>query len=237
MIHVKLITHTPYPDDIVYLAAKTCYSKEVDYNSSIEIPMEEKIKLIKKVIASGHLSVLEHVNFTFAITGVSRVFLAQITRHRIASYSVRSMRYVNLEDTDPYRDMIYPLNCHEIPEFVESYKDSLKTYSDLIKKGINKEDARYVLPNGSPSPMMVTMNARELLHYFALRCCNRTQKEHQFVAVTMLGIVKHTCHLFDNAGASCTQLGYCPEGDKSCGAYPTLDELKEAYNERKFNNG
>ena len=221
MIHVKLITHTPYPDDVVYLAAKTCYSKEVDYDSSIEIPTEEKIKLIRKVIASGHLSVLEHVNFTFAIMGVSRVFLAQITRHRIASYSVRSMRYVNLEDTDPVRDMIYPRNCYDIPEFVESYKRSLKDYSTLIEKGIEKEDA----------------NARELLHYFALRCCNRTQKEHQTVAITMLNIVQNTCHLFDNSGASCNQLGYCPEGDKSCGAYPTLDELKKAYRERKFKNG
>lgn len=223
MIEVKLITHTPYPDDIVYLAAKTCYSKEVDYDSSIEIPMEEKIKLIQKVIKSGHLSVLEHVNYTFALLGVSRVFLAQITRHRIASYSVRSMRYVNLSDIN-----IDEMPYSEVPEIRESYRRSLEDYTNLIRKGIMKEDARYVLPNGSPSPMMVTMNARELLHYFSLRCCKRTQLEHRRVANDMMMLVKHTCHLFDNAGPSCVQLGYCPE-DNTCGKEPTLDMLKEAY--------
>lgn len=224
MIEVKLITHTPYPDTIVYLAAKTCYSKEVDYDACIEISEEEKLKLIQKVIKSGHLSVLEHVNYTFALIGVSRVFLSQITRHRLASYSVRSMRYVNLTDTN-VNDMPYS----EISEIRESYKRSLEDYTTLIKKGIMKEDARYVLPNASPSPMMVTMNARELLHYFSLRCCKRAQLEHRRVATDMMMLVKRTCHLFDNAGPSCVQLGYCPEGDKSCGKSPTLDMLKDAY--------
>lgn len=226
-IKVELITYTPNPDNIVYMAAKTCYSKSVDY--TVDYDKNKRANLISKVLKSGHTSILEHVSYTFGITGVSRVFLAQVTRHRIGvAFSVRSMRYVNLSDTS-MDDMYYPgIKPNEV--IMKAYEDSFKSYNDLIEMGIDKEDARYVLPNGSPSPMMITMNARELLHYFNLRCCTRAQEEHRIVATKMLRLVKTTSDvIFRKAGPSCVSLGYCPEGEKSCGIRPTLDKLLDAY--------
>jgi len=223
-INVTLITHTPDPDNIVYMAARTCYSKEVDYLAE----HTNRAGLIRKVIKSGHTSVLEHVNYTFGLTGVSRVFLAQVTRHRVGvAFSVRSMRYVNLADTE--LDDMYYFGDHDA-EVAEAYQKALAAYQALVDQGVLKEDARYVLPNGSPSPMMITMNARELLHYFGLRCCQRAQTEHRIVANKMLALVKPTSEvIFEKAGPACAQLGYCPEGALSCGRVFTLDQAIEAY--------
>lgn len=227
-IDVCLIAHTPDPDNVVYMAAKTCYSKEVDYLA--DHSTSNRAKLIRSVVASGHTSILEHVSYSFGITGVSRVFLAQVTRHRVGvAFSVRSMRYVDLTQME-LDDMYYPTS-DKVP-FTQSYHQSLQDYQRLVDHGVPKEDARYVLPNGAPSPMMLTMNTRELLHYFSLRCCERAQTEHRIVANKMLNLAKTTSEvIFEKAGPSCVLLGYCPEGTRSCGKAPTLDELLTAYKE------
>lgn len=235
-MNVKLLSFTNNPEYTVYMAARTCYSKNIEYFSYDEdiIHDDEKVKaLITKCIESGHHSVLEHANFTFAIINVSRALLAQITRHRIASFSVRSMRYTSMSDTS-LDDFIYPrsskneydANCEEF------YKSSLELYDALCKTGFKKEEARMVLPNGSPTNIVITMNARELLHFFSLRCCSCTQLELRIVANKMLSLVKEVAPIiFQKAGATCVQKGYCPEKDRSCGRSPTLDTLLKTYEE------
>lgn len=234
---VELITYTQDPDFIAYLAAKTCYSKDVDYTKK---PDDQTIKsLINKVRESGHHSVFEHVSFTFSIKNVSRAFLAQVSRHRILTLSVQSQRYVEMDELTPddmirgtfYDDENKPDKFDSGERiYNESYQDSLDVYKLLVKLGYRKEEARLVLPEGSPTKMIMTMNARELLHYFSLRCCNRAQKEHREVATQMLKLVKPIApHIFKNAGAACIQLGYCPENKMSCGKMPTLETIKKAY--------
>lgn len=242
---VELVTYTPNPDYVVYLAARTCYSKDIDYNIKDKKYNQEQVeKLIDKVKKAGHHSVFEHVSFTFAIKDVSRAFLAQITRHRIGvSFSVASQRYIDMSETDT-EDFIYGVAPH-VGEMTKNlgdgiyerlYHDALSTYSQLLDLGYEKEEARLVLPNGTPTKMVMTMNARELMHYFALRCCQRAMTEHREVAYKMLKLVQRIAPItFRNVGASCVQLGYCPES-KGCGVYPTLEELKEAYNNQKGDN-
>ena len=165
-------------------------------------------------MASGHLSVLEHVSFTFAISGVSRALLAQITRHRIASFSVQSQRYVELSDMQ----YIMPpdLTEEQRQRFHSQMMQIKEWYTDWCNE-IPAEDARLVLPNAAATRMVVTMNARELLHFFSLRCCNRAQWEIRQVAWQMVGLVKEVAPLiFENAGPGCIR-GACPEGKMTCG--------------------
>lgn len=230
---VTLIANTPEPEKVIAASAKLCYS-----NSSIETLLdnlsEETCKDFLDKLPQAHESPFEHVAFTFGIEDVSRTFLAQITRHRIASYSVQSQRYVNLKDTFNYI----------IPPEIESDEECLKLYNETIarekwtyntisnklkekyiangmseskaeKKAI--EDARFVLPNACETKMIVTMNIRSLYNFFTLRCCNNAQWEIRNVANEMLKICKEISPtLFKNAGASCVR-GKCPEGNKSCG--------------------
>lgn len=200
---VTLVAFTPEPQRVVADAARTCYASSTPDN-----------KLIKKVMASGHLSVLEHVSFTFAISGVSRALLAQITRHRIASFSVQSQRYVELSDMQ----YIMPpdLTEEQRQRFHSQMMQIKEWYTDWCNE-IPAEDARLVLPNAAATRMVVTMNARELLHFFSLRCCNRAQWEIRQVAWQMVGLVKEVAPLiFENAGPGCIR-GACPEGKMTCG--------------------
>lgn len=243
--NVELITYTPEPDYVVYLAARTCYSQDINYDIKYKKYNQEQIeKLLDQVKKSGHHSVFEHVSFTFAIKNVSRAFLAQVTRHRIGiSLSVQSQRFVSMEntDTDEFVYGKYYDNSDMTKNLGDGiyerlYHDALSTYSQLLDLGYKKEEARLVLPNGIPTKMVITMNARELMHYFNLRCCKRTQFEHREVAYKMLKLVKRVAPIiFRDAGASCVQLGYCPE-IKGCGSYPTLEQIKEVYNKHKGDN-
>lgn len=181
----------------------------------------------------GHDSPLEHASFTFAIEGVSRSLLAQITRHRIASYSVQSQRYVNANQTDYITpdaiaadDKLNDLYASTMKKLwgvygyiartlLGRYLEEGKDFKTAEKMAI--EDARYVLPNACETKMVVTMNARSLLHFFELRCCNRAQTEIRELADEMLRLVKEVCpNVFANAGAPCVN-GACPEGAMSCG--------------------
>ena len=233
-MNVTLIIHTPEPEKIIATAARICYSQKADIQTITEGFTDEEIsKFIEQLIETGHSSVLEHAVFTFGIEGVSRVLLAEISRHRIASFSVRSQRYCS---EDRY-DFVIPKSITKISEeqgeeseaegeFYAEAANSVGAYKDLLTMGIPKEDARYLLPGAMPTRMIVTMNARELLHFFALRSCQRALPEMRQLANRMIRLVKPVAPtLFKKAGPSCVQLGYCPEGARCCGHAPTLKQL------------
>lgn len=226
---VTLLTYTPAPEKIVAAAARCCYSND-DPDKLLDNMTDEKAaKFLQKLNDLGHQSPIEHVSFTFAISGVSRALLAQITRHRLASFSVRSQRYCGFNSSD----FIKPPSIagSNVENTFDSAMDQCKrNYDSLIDDNIAKEDARMVLPNAAATSMVVTMNARELLHFFSLRCCTRAQWEIRNLANDMVKLVKKIApNLFAKAGAACKQLGYCPEGNFSCGKMPSLDKILEVY--------
>lgn len=230
-MNVILLTHTPEPEKIIAAAAKLCYSQKADIQTLMDgLDTEATNKFIEKLMAMHHESPLEHVSFTFAIEGVSRALLAQITRHRIASFSVRSQRYCSEEDFDS----IIPDPVYQDPKkravFRSAMADIKIAYNELQDLGSKNEDARSVLPNACATRMIVTMNLRELLHFFNLRCCVRAQAEIRELANRMLILCKEVSSvLFTHAGAHCEALGYCPEGKMSCGRAPTLEKLLDSY--------
>lgn len=230
-MNVILLTHTPEPEKIIAAAAKLCYSQKVDIQTLMDgLDTEAVNKFIKKLMAMHHESPLEHVSFTFAIEGVSRALLAQITRHRIASFSVRSQRYCSEEDFDS----IMPDPVYQDPKkravFRSAMADVKIAYNELQDLGSKNEDARSVLPNACATRMVVTMNLRELLHFFNLRCCVRAQAEIRELANRMLILCEEVSPvLFTHAGAHCEAFGYCPEGKMSCGRAPTLEKLLDSY--------
>lgn len=232
---VKLIEHTPHPEILVAAAAKLCYSKEADIKSLLGGITPQKTKsFISKLESMHHESPMEHITFTFAIEGVSRALLAQITRHRVASFSVRSQRYCSEKDFG----YIIPESIRKHEKHCVRYKALMAQignfYDKLVELGVPKEDARMVLPNACETRMVVTMNARELFHFASLRCCSRAQWEVRALANEMVRLVKEVAPtLFKHLGAACVQTGYCPEGAKSCGKAPTLEKLLDAYDEKK----
>ena len=233
MMKVKLLAYTPDPEKVIAAAARCCYSND-DPDKLLDGLTDEKAgKFLRKLMESGHFSALEHASFTFSISGVSRSFLAQVTRHRLASFSVRSQRYCSMSDAGNIEpsaikgDPVTHEHFHDAMDAARSY------YQHILSHGIKKEDARFVLPEATSTSMVVTMNARELLHFFSLRCCTRAQWEIRDAANEMVRLVKEVAPvLFAKAGASCRQFGYCPESKMSCGNAPTLEHLLDAYRER-----
>lgn len=211
---VQLITHTPEPERLVAAAAKLCYSN-ANMQDVLAISSEDAAKFIAK-LPEAHQSPLEHVSFTFAIEGVSRALLAQITRHRIASFSVQSQRYVSMYDFQYIVPESVAKNKDLTPEYENIMYQIGDAYRILRQLGIPAEDARFVLPNACETRMIVTMNARELLHFFSLRCCKRAQWEIRAVADEMLRLCKEAAPtIFAKAGAACVR-GSCPEGEMGC---------------------
>lgn len=185
---VTLITHTPEPEKVVAAAAKLCYSNKVDIATlmnSLDDP-EEVRKFIETLMEMHHHSPLEHVSFTFGIEGVSRSFLAQITRHRIAAFSVRSQRYCAEDLSAPVVPPSIANDEARAEEFRIAMELAWSTYRQFLEMGVPKEDARAVLPNACATRMIVTMNARELLHFFSQRCCTSAPLEIRQVACKML---------------------------------------------------
>lgn len=222
-MNVCFLGCTPNPETTCSLAARNCYSADSIDGIADLVLEKNQSRFLRGVIASGHHSVLEHVSFTFGISGVSRALLAQITRHRIASFSVQSQRYVGLEDGFEY---VIPPRIQALGEEAEL---SFRAQMDMMQSWYNEwqeklgggeganEDARFVLPNACCTQIVMTMNARELLHFFSLRCCNRAQWEIRAVADKMLEICKdHAPVIFESAGPGCVR-GACPEGKKCCG--------------------
>lgn len=258
---VKLLTHTPEPERLVAAAAKLCYaSADVDTLLSGLTP-ENTAAFVEKLASMGHESPTEHVSFTFAIEGVSRSLLAQITRHRIASYSVQSQRYVRLEGFEH----ITPPEVEQCPEAHEAYQDAMQQQAQsyariaallkdghirrLMQQGMSEkdaarkaeklaiEDARFVLPNACDTKMIVTMNARSLNNFFRHRCCNRAQWEIRALANEMLRLVYPVApHLFAKSGPSCAA-GACHEGAMSCGRAAEMSDYFTKLKQEALQNG
>ncbi len=223
-LKVILLRHTPFPEETIALAAKLCYSKSTIPDLNEKISNKDQTEFIKKLMDMGHESVLEHVSFTFGVEGVSRVLLAQLTRHRIASFSVQSQRYVSYENGFGYiiPDSITALGNEAVKRFREQMQTIESWYVEWQKQlGKNgeksNEDARFVLPNACETRIIVSMNVRELRHFFSLRMCSRAQWEIRRMAEEMFRLCFETApSLFLNAGPACLR-GRCPEGEKSCG--------------------
>lgn len=241
MINVQLLTHTPDPQAIVACSAKLCYSS-TDINSLKNSLTDEKVESFLEMLNEiGHESPIEHAVFTFGIEGVSRSLLAQITRHRMASFSVQSQRYVSenafefvtppeiesipqakelylkamQQDQEQYDKLTEILTLKHTKDFIDSGKDEKTAKRLASKKAI--EDARFVLPNACTTKMICTMNARSLLNFFQHRCCMRAQWEIRELADLMLAEVKKVAPvMFKTAGPPCVK-GKCPEGKMSCG--------------------
>ncbi len=223
-LRVELIRGTEDADKLVALGARLCYAAVDVQDLREKIDAKDQQNFISRVMDSGHLSVLEHASFTFAVEGVSRVLLAQLTRHRIASFSVQSQRYVSMGEGFDY---IVPPAIAALGEQAEqTYRDQMRQmhqwYTDWqsalggAKESAN-EDARFVLPGACATRLIVTMNARELLHFFALRCCNRAQWEIRAMAREMFRLAYASAPaLFAQAGPGCVS-GACPEGKMTCG--------------------
>lgn len=211
---VILLAHTPEPEKTCAAAARSCYSGK---GASELISKGDTEKFLAKVVGMGHESVIEHATFTFSVEGVSRSLTHQLVRHRIASFSQQSQRYVSLEEPT----YVVPPTVGSDPEKKRIYDEAMEkawqAYGELERLGIPAEDARYVLPNGCTTNIVITMNARELRHLFTLRCCNRAQWEIREMADKMLELCREASpSIFKDAGAACVR-GPCPEGKKSCG--------------------
>ena len=213
---VTLINHTEDPDRICAAAAQSCYSGKGASELFEETSDERAKRMIEKVVGMGHLSVVEHAHFTFSVEGVSRSLTHQLVRHRIASYSQQSQRYVSMDKAE----YVVPQTVAGDPEartlYTKAMDDAWRAYRELAAK-VPKEDARYVLPNACHTNITLTMNARELWHLFRLRCCRRAQWEIRLMAWKMLAEAKRVAPiLFSDAGPGCFR-GACPEGEYSCG--------------------
>ncbi|MEG2985586.1 MAG: FAD-dependent thymidylate synthase [Peptostreptococcaceae bacterium] len=252
MVKVKLLSYTPEPEKVISMAAKLCYSQVGVEDIEKNLTDENIAKFLNMLINIGHESPLEHVSFTFAVEGISRSCSHQVVRHRIASYSQQSQRYVKLDKFE----YIIPPEISNIKEAKEIFIDAMdkdqesydklvkilfeKHYNNLIKYGKNEkeakrqaektaiEDARYVFPNACETKMVLTMNTRALYNFFDHRCCERAQWEIREMATEMLKLVKEVAPiLFKNSGPNCVK-GPCPEGNMTCG-----DIVKVR---QKFNN-
>ena len=254
MVKVVLLAHTPNPEATVAAAAKLCYSSSTIEGIREGLTPEKTASFVEMLAEIGHESPIEHVSFTFGVEGISRACSHQLVRHRIASYSQKSQRYVN-EDSFEY---VIPPEVEKIPEAKEEFIRQMKMIDDgykqlaelltakhteaFIAEGLDEktalqrakkkaiEDARFLLPNACETKIVVTMNARSLMNFFRHRCCNRAQWEIKEVADQMLKLVLEVApNLFKNAGPSCVA-GGCPEGKMTCGK---IKEVREFYKEMK----
>ena len=206
---------------MVALAARLCYSASGIGDLREDISRKDVRGLIRKVLSMGHASVLEHVALTFGVEGISRAASHQLVRHRLASYSQQSQRYVSAGFA-----YVTPRTVAGSPSLRRQYdrhmEASSRLYGKLTAAGIPPEDARFVLPNATETKILITMNARELHHFFALRTCRRAQWEIRDLALRMLEIARREAPLlFETAGPGCVR-GRCPEGKMSCGQAPLV---------------
>lgn len=225
-VKVLLLSHTPNPEAIIAMAARLCYSPSDIESLKQKTAARDQKGFVEKLMKMGHMSPIEHASFTFAVEGISRACSHQLVRHRLASYSQQSQRYVSEEAGF---DFVIPQAIKGDVElenyFIEFMAKAQKAYNRIVKKlnkkGITGEaanqDARFVLPNAAETKIMITMNARELLHFFRQRCCNRAQWEIRAMAIEILKLVSGIAPtVFAGSGPGCVS-GPCPEGEYTCG--------------------
>ena len=233
-LKVILLEHTPNPEAVVAMAAKLCYSPSDIESLKEKTAVKDQKRFVEKLMEIGHMSPIEHASFTFAVEGISRACSHQLVRHRLASYSQQSQRYVSEEAGF---DFIIPPSIKKDGELARYFRDFMnkaqEAYSHIVsrlnEKGLKGEeanqDARFILPNACETKIIITMNARELLHFFKQRCCNRAQWEIRSMAINMLRLVSRTAPaIFRNAGPGCLK-GKCPEGDYTCGKMKEVREF------------
>lgn len=221
-LNVKLLRYTPDPEIAVAAGARLCYSRSSVSDLLEKMTEEKSVELLNKLMDLGHESPMEHASFTFAIEGVSRALTHQLVRHRIASYSQQSQRYVDAKDFN----YIIPPSIRQNPEAKQKYEDVMKKLGEIymeLKEISPKEDARFVLPNAAETKIIVTMNARSLKNFFRHRCCARAQWEIRLLAQKMLAECKKVApSLFKNMGADCITEKVCKEGEMSCGIWKNI---------------
>ncbi|MEE9200552.1 MAG: FAD-dependent thymidylate synthase [Candidatus Brocadiales bacterium] len=233
---IVLLAHTPEPERLVAQAAKLCYSPATIEELGEKIEKRDQRKFVEKLISMGHVSPIEHISFTFGVEGISRACTHQLVRHRLASYSQQSQRYVGKHSrkTGGSFDYIIPPRVVEAgkKEWFESKMVEIQRWYDEMVEALGDEeestyeDARFLLPNAAETKIVITMNARELLHFFKVRCCNRAQWEIREMAIEMLRTVKDMApSIFGNSGPSCVR-GPCGEGPFTCGK---IEEVREKF--------
>jgi thymidylate synthase (FAD) len=230
-LKVRLLRHTSDAELLCGTAALTSTKSGSPSDILKKMDLEKAKRIIKRVTGYGHVSVIEHAYFTFSIEGVSRAMTHQLVRHRMASYTQQSQRYVTYDSLKKYVTPPSIMNNMEAKRiFDEELAKISETYKKLLNLKIPKEDARFILPNAARTNVIVTMNARELRHFFNLRCCARAQWEIREAATEMLRQAKTVAPiLFEKAGPSCVKLGYCPEGrmkPPEC----VVEEIKKRFN-------
>jgi thymidylate synthase (FAD) len=234
-LQVKLLEMSKDPLALLYAAYRQCYSAKWSGDMWEEDgSKEQQDAFIRKMMHSGHDSPLEHVKFTFAVAGVSRALTHQLVRYRVASYSQQSQRYVDMKNFGYVIPTSIAGDEAMRTEFERCMDEIQRSYQDLLarfeEKGVTgeraHEDARFVLPQAGETKIVVTMNCRELLHFFSQRCCQRAQWEIRALANRMLEICREKLPpVFENGGAKCERLGYCSEGKFSCGRFPLEEEV------------
>jgi thymidylate synthase (FAD) len=225
-LKVLLLRHTPAPEETVAMAAKLCYSPSDIASLKQKIETKDQKVFVERLMKMGHMSPIEHASFTFAIEGISRACSHQLVRHRLASYSQQSQRYVGEEAGFDYLIPETIKKDRELKKYFENFMaEAQRVYNHMVQKlneqGVKGEaanqDARFVLPNAAETKIIVTMNARELLHFFNQRCCNRAQWEIRAMAEEMYKLVKKVSPvIFAKAGPRCLYAP-CPEGEYTCG--------------------
>lgn len=229
---VTLLAHTLNPERLIYAAAKQCAMEkrvDTDYMRYVDadVPTEDVHDFLRGVLESGHESVLEHVTFTFAIHNVSRACTHQLVRHRIASFSQQSQRYVVPKDMQFVIPEAFMKENEVYDRFMESMRRAAQDYQWFLDRGFKAEDARYVLPNAASSSIVVTMNVRSLWNFFSERLCERAQWEIRSVAWSMRALCYQVSSLlFETALAKCFRLDYCPE-KHSCGRFPRREDTEK----------
>jgi thymidylate synthase, flavin-dependent len=225
-MHVALIQYTPEPENVVAAAARLCYSSDPVPDLLERLDQETVGKFVRKLRDMGHLSPFEHASFQFSIDGVSRALSHQLVRHRIASYSQRSQRYVKENGFE----FVTPLSIGRDPEALVRFEAVMARLQEDYQQLLNcvpAEDARYVLPNACTTSLMATFNARSLLNFFEHRTCTRAQWEIRALAEKMLELVREAApNLFSEAGPTCMTQGVCRQGVYSCGRLKTLEGKK-----------
>lgn len=224
-MQVKLLAYTPEPELTAAAAARLCYSQVSATDILEKLDQATVSHLIKLVVESGHLSTVEHISFTFAIDGLSRAASHQLVRHRLASYSQQSQRWVSLKEPEYVTPPVIAGNAELKKAFEGAVTGIWELYRQMLAQGVPPEDARYVLPNATETNLIMTVNARELIHICSLRLCTRAQWEIRRLFQLIKSEVTTVAPLIaDYLEPKCIQLGYCDERE-TCGIRPLKAEV------------
>ncbi len=222
-VEVKLISKPSDMLKTVYTACRTCYSSKsaVEIYDNTNNDVDKMLNLIKKVISSGHYSTIEHIQVSYAISGISRACSHQLVRHRHMSFSQKSQRYVEEKGQFKY---IVPKSISKNIDLYKKFNDFMENtsefYKEMVENGIKPEDARSILPNAASTSMVASLNLRELIHLCNLRLCTRAQDEIRELVKKMADcLIESEGWLKEYLVPKCERLGFCDE-HKSCGRKP-----------------